>query len=198
MKLYLSTLLLALSAITFADVQYVGLEVGLSNQILSGDASTFNMNYNNFYANSYNISGRLQVGNIFNQYNSIEVAYNYYSNLNYQMPDKNTLQGTTNSFDGSYILSLPTFVTGLAVFGRVGVGYNWEAITTNPFNTGVQANGVTDVLGAGIKYKFSDNWAWRLEWIADGLIFPISVTTNGQTVGTASIQSAFTGINYYF
>lgn len=199
-------ILLAIFAITttqpsYGVVTYLGAEAGVTNQIFTGNPGAFDVDLSGgqFTSNSYNLSGRGQGGLIFDEYNSIEVGYNYYSNTSFNLPDGSTINGNNNLVDLSYILTIPTWINGFGVYARLGIGYNWSNLSDfdNSNTGGVMANSFTDVLGAGVKFRISSNWAWRLEWISDGLISPIPLQSS-QALGTMSIQTGYTGFNFYF
>ena len=199
LKLKLVIGLTSVVPLAMAGVGYVGLELGVDNQTLSGSNSTYIPSAGNFTTNNVSFIGRVQGGYIFDKYNSIEVGYNYLSGLNYQLPNDSSITGSTNVVDLSYILSIPTMIDNFAVYARVGAAYDWISASTNDNLLGTPSgSGVVDVLGAGIKYKIAENWAWRLEWIGNGILFPMSVTQGNNTVGTQSTQLFLTGINYLF
>ena len=105
--------------------------------------------------------------------------------------------------DASYILSLPTVIERLSVFGRIGVAYDWINSSTGSCGCGGSTVGIltgssfADVVGAGIKYRMSPKLSWRIEWIANGLLFPVGLSAGSQ-FGLWTNQTFQTGFNYSF
>ena len=142
--------------------------------------------------------GRFNLGYNADKYNGFELGFNYNALPGYAYPNNaGSLTGSVSTLDASYILYLPTIVQKLSVFGRVGVGYDW--INGNSSN-GLSPSGANfaDVLGAGIKYNISRKMSFRLEWMGNGLLIPVSVNSGSTNVANFSEQVFMLGLNYHF
>jgi opacity protein-like surface antigen len=175
----------------FASVStgaYIGFEAGVANEIL---------NYN--AASAFLVRGNL--GYNINKFNGFELGITYNFNVSY--PGLNALENfniNATTLDATYILSLPAVVEKLSVFGRIGFAYDWlnsSGICDCTINKVMNGNGFADVLGAGIKYSISPKLFWRLEWIANGLIFPVGINS-GRMQANWTNQTFQTGLNYSF
>lgn len=190
-----------------SDGPYIGIEGGIANQEVNFSNGSFNLNSNGLNlataATAFLLRGNL--GYSFNKYSALEVGSTYTFNSSIVNPAGGNFNINATTIDLSYLLSLPTSVDRLSVFGRIGFSYNWinsaseGNCTCNPNSstTGINGSNFADVLGAGIKYRLSPSLSWRIEWIANGLLFPVGLTGNG--VNASWVNQTFqTGINYSF
>lgn len=183
---------------------YIGLEVGGANQLIKFVPSNFSINTNGSNLDNYALGFlmRLNLGYNIDKYNGFELGTTYDFTTGHSYPNgMGNLNTNAWTLDGSYILYLPTIVEKLSVFGRLGVAYDW--INNNSDcncagNPTVSGNGVADILGAGIKYNLSPQASFRVEWIANGLLFPVGIASTTTNVGSWTNQSFQLGINYHF
>lgn len=198
-----SFLFITLSYATVSDGPYIGAELGGSNQNVNFLPSSFNLNTNgsNLDNPHWGMMARLNLGYNLDQYSGFEFGTSYTLPISHQFPDSS---GNTNlsvtSLDWSYILSIPTIVDGWSVFGRAGFSYNWlnGGNGCGCENNNLNGYGFADVLGAGLKYNISPNTSFRMEWLANGLFFPIGVGKNSNLVANVDSQNFLAGINYHF
>lgn len=211
----LSLLLISLSpAFVFAGSVnnggwYVGLNAGGANQIVSYNPSAFNLNTNGseLYNPSWGFVGRVDGGYNFNKWSGLELGAAYYSGSGSSYPTgSGTFNPSTSSLDFSYIAYLPISQTDFSVFGRIGIAYDW--INNDGTSSGCNCSGVAaldpsgsnfaDVLGAGIRYKMSMHSSLKLEWLANGLIFPVGINSGSTSVANWSAQTFQIGAAYHF
>ena len=210
-KLLILLVLPCLSHATVSDGSYIGIEAGLANQIVKFNASAFNVDANGatLYKSAYGITTRLNLGYNIDEYNGFELGINYNLTTNITAPTGDSaINAAVWSFDGSYILSLPTAIRKLSAFGRVGVAYNWMPTTNNSSgcncstvvtpSTDISGSSISDVLGAGIKYNINRNTSFRIEWLANGIFLPMPIKVGNQEVAMWTNQTFQIGINYHF
>ena len=210
----LPLLLFTLSTSVYATVSsgpYVGIELGTDNQIINFQSSAFGLNTSNsqLYNPSWGFMGRLNFGYNFDKYNGIELSPNYLFSTNYNYPNNNgSMSIDATTLDLSYLAYLPITQSKLSVFGRIGFAYNWinnSGSNTTGCNCGNSAqfssptgSNFADVIGAGLKYNLGTNSSVRIEWIANGLFFPIGLTSNSTNVANWTAQTFLAGLNYHF
>ena len=190
------------SCLTFATVSngpYAGIEIGGVNQTMVFNASSYNSNTTSTLSeNNWSFLGRLNLGYNMDKYSGFELGFNYNALPGYTYPNNSgSFNGDVTTLDGSFLVSIPTTLTKLSVFGRIGAAYDWI--------NGSSTNGMTpsgedfaDVLGAGIKYNISPKTSFRLEWIENGLLFPVGISSGSTNVANFSEQSFLLGVNYHF
>ncbi len=192
---------------TVSTGPYIGIELGTDNQIITYQPSAYGINTNGsqLYNANYGFMGRLNFGYAFDRYNSIEIGPSYYFSQNYNFPAGNGTMGVSaTSLDFSYLPSLPISQSKLSVFGRLGFAYDWinsdvSSCNCNNFNNQVlSGSNFADVIGAGLKYNFSVHSSMRVEWIANGLFFPVGIGNGGVNAANWSTQQFLAGINYHF
>lgn len=182
---------------------YLGLEVGGANQNINYNASSFNINTNGtaLSDSSWTGIGRVFGGYNFSRYNAVEAGLSQSLSNSFNTTASGDKFSTTSTvFDISYLPMLPISNSNINVFGRLGVGYAWlpggqvgcNCTSDTSFNA--SGGGFTDVLGAGIRYKFANNWSVKVEWIADGLLFPVGV----DGAGSWDQQTFQTGVAFHF
>jgi opacity protein-like surface antigen len=210
-KKYIFAVLL-LPATVFASASsgpYIGIEAGAANQIVTFTPAAFDFSTsgNSLYNSLLGLVGRLNLGYNMDQYSGFELGANYNFGANFNYPNNSgSMNITATTFDASYIFSIPTVIRKLSVFGRVGFAYDsinssgsTECNCGNPsalLNPG--GSGFADILGAGIKYNISPSTSFRVEWISNGLIFPVGVSSGSQNVANWSEQTFQLGLNYHF
>jgi len=185
---------------------YIGLEAGLANQNTSFNQNILNLNLNGSTINnySYGLLARLNLGYNGDKYNGFELGTNYYFSTSHSYPVGNSnLNTNALTLDASYILNLPTAIEKLSIFGRVGVAYDWINIGNQSCNCNTSSNlqngsGLADILGAGIKYNISPKTSFRLEWLSNGLIFPVAINNSFTNIANWNAQTFQLGINYHF
>lgn len=192
---------------TVSTGPYVGIELGAANQIINYQASAFNLSTNGaqLYNPEWTFLGRLNFGYNLNKYTGFELGTNYFFNSSSPYPNGNGSMSTnTTALDLSYIAYLPISQSKFSAFARVGVAYDW---ITNSSSAGCgcsQANfqpsgtNFADVLGAGLKYNLGAHTSFRIEWIANGLLFPVSINSGSQNIASWTGQIFEAGINYHF
>ena len=194
---------------TVSNGIYTGIELGAANQIINYQASAFGENTNGVQLINSNVTfmGRFNLGYNADKNNGFELGTNYFFNSNSSTPNGNdNLSTNTTALDLSYIGYLPISQSKLSVFGRVGIAYDWiNSSTSNSCNcnnnqSSFQPSGsnFADVLGAGLKYNLSSHASIRLEWIANGLLVPVSINNGSQNIASWTAQTFVTGINYHF
>ena len=205
----ITVMLLTVSFPTWASVNsgpYVGVELGTDNQIVNFVPSAFNLNTNGsqLYSPNWGFAGRINFGYNFNKYNGVELAPTYYFSQNYNYPNGSGSTGiSATSLDLSYLPTFPIADSKWSVFGRLGIAYDWiNSSTSSSCNCGVSStpsgSNVADVIGAGFRYRISLKSSFRVEWIANGLFFPIGIGNNNGNIANWSTQSFMAGINYHF
>lgn len=185
---------------TVSNGPYVGIEAGVSNQIMIFNGNTSeNTTSNNSYNTSLGGIVRLNLGYTLNRYSSFELGGNYTFSNSFVSPIGSTFSLNNTSTDFSYLLNLPTTFNGVSVFGRIGAAYDW--INSNSCNCnggGVSGSNLTDALGAGVRYNLTSNTSFRVEWLENGLIFPIGISSGSQNVASWTNQMFLAGINLSF
>lgn len=191
---------------TVTSGAYLGLEVGGANQNINYNTSSFDINTNgtSLTNNNWTGIGRLFGGYNFSRYNALEAGLSQSLSNSFSTPSNNTFSSTSTVFDISYLPMLPVSNSNFNVYGRLGVGYAWlpgGQVGCN-CNGGTQWNAsgsnFTDVLGAGVRYKFANHWTMKIEWIADGLLFPVDINIGSTSVGSWSQQTFQTGVAFHF
>lgn len=181
---------------TVSNGPYVGLEGGISNQIVIFNANTtLNNANNNSYSSSASAAIRLNIGYNFNRYSGIELGGNYIFSNSMTAPNGNNFATSNTAVDVSYLLNLPTVFDGLSIFGRVGGAYSWLNASSCNCSSDNLSNGLTDALGAGVRYNITSKTSFRVEWLENGLIFPIQIKNNSQNTASWTNQMFLTGIN---
>lgn len=214
MKLRLVILFSVISVPCFAGVMsgpYVGASIGVDNQIVTFNPGVANISTNGsqLYNSSAGFMGRLNVGYNFNKYSGIELAPSYYFPQNYNYPAGGSVDIGATSLDLSYLFSLPISQSKFSVFGRVGLAYDWvNSGSENNTNCGcgnqslsnlaISGSNFADLIGSGLNYNLSNNTSVRVEWIANGLLFPIGLSSNSQNVANWTTQQFLAGVNYHF
>ncbi len=199
-------IILNLYSITgFASVShgpYVGIELGGSKQTFNFNSSIFSLDTNggNLTNSELGAVARFNLGYSLDKYNSFELGASYNFAFNYTYPNN---QGSTLnnlwSQDITYILTLPTIVDKLAILGRVGLAYDWTHANSCCCQIGdASVNTFSDVFGAGISYKLSSKSIIRVEWVSNGLFFPIGVNSGDTNIGSLTSNNFELGLNYYF
>jgi opacity protein-like surface antigen len=182
---------------------YVGVEAGVANQILNYNVASFNLNTNG--VNLTNAAAvpliRGNFGYNINKISGFELGASYNFNSSHTSPiGSNSFNMNATTLDASYILSLPTVFEKVSVFGRIGFAYDWINSADScgcVISNGMSGSGFADVLGAGIKYRLSTALSWRLEWIANGLLFPVGINAGSMQANWTN-QTFQTGLNYSF
>jgi opacity protein-like surface antigen len=193
---------------TVSDGPYLGLELGAANQIINYQANSFNVATNGvqLYNSELTFLGRLNLGYNANKYNGFELGTSYYFNSGSNYPTgSGSMSTNTTSLDLSYIGYLPISQSKFSVFGRIGAAYDWiNNSSANDSNGGIfvgmrpSASSFADIVGAGLKYNLGRNASFRLEWIANGLLFPVSINSGSQNIASWTGQTFEAGINYHF
>lgn len=208
MKKQLLIILCGLTGLACATANsgaYLGLEVGAANQSLDFNQSAFNLNTgsSNVVNTQLNGIGRFYSGYNLDKYTGFEAGLSYSLPTGYSYPNSN---GTFNSgatvFDISYIPMLPIADSKWSAFGRIGVNYTWLTGDSNDCgcsnNISGSGSSFADVLGAGMRYRFNNHWTYKIEWIADGLLFPIGINNGNTAIGLWSQQTFQTGVSFHF
>ncbi len=207
--LILSLLISSQCYATVSDGPYLGINIGGANQNISFLPNSFNLNTNGSNLSNYSWSflTRLNVGYNIDKWNGFELAPSYIFSSNYQYPNNNSsVSFSATTLDLSYIGYLPISDTKLSVFGRIGIAYDW---VNNGSNSGCSYSSTTqglnpagsnfaDILGAGIKYNLGPNSSFRIEWISNGLIFPVGINSGSTNVANWNVQTFQLGMNYHF
>lgn len=179
---------------------YLGLEVGAANQSINFNQSAFNLNTSNSSVlnSQWNGIGRIYSGYNFNRYTGLEAGVSYTMPTGYSYPDNNgSFFSPATVVDVSYVPMLPIAYSNWSVFGRIGVGYAWLPDgSSSQYNS--SGSNLTDVLGAGLRYKFSNHWTYKIEWVADGLLFPVGINSGSTNIGAWSQQTFQTGVSFHF
>jgi len=190
---------------TVSDGGYVGIEAGVANQIINFTPLAFNMKTNNatLYNTALGLTTRMNLGYNADEYNGFELGASYTLPSNTEIPTGiSNINSPIWSFDGSYLLYLPTTIRKLSVVGRIGMAYNWmpatNGVSTLTTNNSISGSNFSDVFGAGIKYNISRSMSFRLEWIGNGIIMPMTIKMGNQDIGTWSNQTFQMGFNYHF
>lgn len=178
---------------------YLGISLGIANEINQLDPSTFNNNagVSTLYQPHVAFDGRLNFGYNFSRYNGIELAPSYLFSQQIELPNNAgsaNLQGT--SLDLSYLPNLPLTANRWSIFGRIGASYNW--LNLNNDNLTASATTFADILGAGVRYNVTPSNSFRLEWIANGLLFPIGINNGSSNVDLLTTQNFLATINFHF
>lgn len=201
MKKLIISLFTIIPAISFASTTngpYVGIALGAANEINQLDSSYFNVNTGptTLYEPRVAFMGRLNFGYNFSRYNGIELAPSYYfpQQVDYPKNGNGNLQGT--SLDLTYLPNLPLTTNRWSVFGRLGASYNWMNLNSNELTA--NSSTFADVLGAGIRYNMSASNSVRLEWISNGLIFPIGINNGSDNVDLLTQQNFLVSLNFHF
>lgn len=172
---------------------YVGIELGAANQIVEFNPNALS-GVNGSYNSQATFMGRLNFGYNVDRNNGFEISPSYYVDQGFNYPNG---QGTMNlngtSLDISYLPNLPLTATHWSVFGRVGAAYDWLGTQTSQ-----SAASFADVLGAGIRYNMNASLSLRMEWIANGLLFPISINDGSQNIASFTSQQFIAGLNFHF
>lgn len=185
---------------------YAGLGIGASNQILDfvPGAYGFNTNGSSLTNSTWTFDGRLDGGYKLDKFNSFELGWMYTSQAVYGLPDNsNNMNINASTIDLSYMFTVPTKIPGFSAFGRLGVAYDFINAAGGGCNCG--ANVMTpgganfaDILGAGIKWDLSNHITTKLEWISNGLLFPVGISSTGNNVANWSSQTFNIGLDYNF
>ncbi len=210
-KLRLASILVLVSTkysyATVSSGPYVGVELGAANEIINYQASAFNINANGaqLYSPQWTFLGRLNFGYNVSKYYGFELSPSHYFTSNSPYPSgTGSMSTNTTALDFSYIAYLPISQTKLSVLGRVGVAYDWIGNSSsgecgcNQANFQPSGNNFADVLGAGLKYNLGAHTSLRLEWIANGLLFPVSINSGSQNIASWTGQTFEAGINFHF
>ncbi len=175
---------------------YLGLGAGIANQLVKFDSDGLNTGGASLYLTKQTFEGRLNFGYNFDRYNGIELAPTYYFAQRFNLPtnagDVN-LSGTT--LDLSYLPNLPLTANRWSIFGRVGLAYDWMGMSGA---TTASGNSFADVLGAGIRYNIGSSNSVRMEWIANGLLFPLQMSSDGTNLATFTSQDFLISLNFHF
>lgn len=202
----LCTFAVSSSFATVTTGAYLGIELGGANQNIDYNSSAFKTNTfgTTMFDNSWTGIGRLFGGYNFNRYNALEAGFSQSLSSTFSTPTANNFSSTSSIFDISYLPMLPISNSNWSVFGRLGVGYVWlpgGQVGCN-CNGGQQfdasGSNFADVLGAGLRYKFANNWTYKIEWIADGLLFPVGISGNNNSLGSWDQQTFQTGVAFHF
>lgn len=185
---------------------YAGVEAGGSNQILNfvPGAYGFNTNGSSLTNSTWTFDGRLDGGYKLDRYNSFELGWMYTSQAGYSLPDNtNNIGLNASTIDLSYMFTFPTKVPGFSVFGRVGVAYDFINANGGGCNCGVVTmnpggSNFADILGAGIKWDVSNRVTTKLEWISNGLLFPVGISSSGNNVANWNSQTFNIGVDFNF
>ncbi|MBX9866711.1 MAG: porin family protein [Burkholderiales bacterium] len=184
---------------------YVGVSAGLSNQSMNFANAPFNLNTNgsNLDNNQWGGLVRLFGGYNFSSYTGVEMGASINTGTTYTYPNNaGTMNMNTTTWDLSYIPMLPIKNSDFTVFGRVGVAYDW--ISNSGYSGGSQSglepsgSNLVDMLGAGVRYKFNNHFTMKVEWIAEGLLFPVPINSGGTNVASWDQQTFQTGVSYHF
>lgn len=192
---------------TVSNGPYVGLEAGVANQITVFNANTpYNSSASNAYSPNLGFLGRLNLGYNLTKYSGFELGgtYNFGAGFNY--PDGNgSMNINATTVDLSYLFYLPTSFEGVSVFARVGGAYDWiNSTSSNGCNCGSDISGnssgggFADVLGAGVKYNITSKTSFRVEWLANGLFFPIGINNGSIPTANWTNQTFILGVNLHF
>jgi hypothetical protein len=210
-KTKLLFILIGIPFISYATVSngpYVGLELGTANQIVTYQPSAFDLNTNGsqLYNPNYSFLGRVNLGYNVDKYNGFELGTSYFFSSSSSYPNGNGSMSTnTTSLDLSYLLYLPISSTKISVFGRLGFAYDWiNNANSGGCGCGTSSNlnpsgsNLADVIGAGLKYNIGPHTSFRIEWIANGLFFPVGINNGSQNIASWTAQTYQAGINYHF
>ena len=194
------------------DGIYIGINGGATNNIVTLNASTYSAvqtGVSQLYNASVGYNIGLDAGYNFDANNGLELGYNYFSPTSVSIPSSTTnLTTSATALSLSYKLYLPTFVDSWSVFGRLGVAY--DSVSQGAFNSSCSCNctnnlqqnaqgaSFADILGAGLKYKMSTNASLELEWVANGLIFPVGLNQGTSNIASWYSQNFNIGFNYHF
>lgn len=209
MKKLLTGLLACYAGIAAAGVtsgSYLGLEVGGANQNIDYNPSSYKVDTSGttLFDSSWTGIGRIFGGYNFSRYNAVEAGLSQTLSNTFQTPSDNTFSSTATVLDISYLPMLPIANSNFNVFARIGVGYSWLPGGSVGCNcdggTQFNASGANfmDVLGAGVRYKFANNWTVKVEWIADGLLFPVAINGDNEKLGSWDQQTFQTGVAFHF
>ncbi len=202
-KIYLTiaTLLIMSNSIaTVSNGPYVGVNIGAANQAINYQASAFNLNTNGsqLYNPEWSFMSRLNLGYNSSKNNGFELGTSYFFSSDSNYPDgSGTMSTNTTSADISYLGYLPISQTKLSVFGRIGVAYDWVS-TSSTSSLSPSGENFADILGAGLKYNINGKTTFRIEWLENGLFFPVGINSGSLNVASWSAQTFETGINYHF
>lgn len=212
-KIYLLVLFIS-SAKSFASVTegiYLGINGGLTNNIVTYNTSTYTEQATGSQLYNANVGYNLgvDIGYNFNKYNGLEFGGNYLSQTTSELPgNTGNLSTAATAISISYILNLPTLIKDLAVFGRLGIAYDSvnQGITSqsncncsnNSIGSSAQGANFADILGAGLRYKLSGHSTVKIEWVANGLLFPIGINQGNSNVANWYSQNFNVGYNYHF
>lgn len=197
MKKLIITLSLISSSCVYASTTsgpYVGMELGAANQIVEFNSNAISGTNGSSYNSQATFMGRMNFGYNVDRNNGFELSPSYYVGQGFNYPNG---QGTMNlngtSLDLSYLPNLPLTATHWSVFGRMGVAYDWFGTQTSQ-----SASNFADVLGAGLRYNMNASLSLRMEWIANGLLFPISINDGSQNIASFTSQQFIAGLNFHF
>lgn len=197
---------------TVSNGGYMGIGVGVVNQLLQFQVNSFALNLTEARVNSAALGalGRLNLGYNANKYMGFELGLTYNFIVSHKYPnniDKSIKTGGW-SLDGSYLLYLPTVINKVSVFGRIGLAYDWITdgsssvckcvhgqITENTFG-----NGFVDIVGMGLKYNLFPKLSMSLEWMSNGMFFPGGLFRSEglNKIGNLSTQSFMMVWRYHF
>lgn len=203
-KLLLLTLVPVFGFASVSNGPYAGLEAGVSNQIDIFNSSTaYNQNNSPTYASNQAFLMRLNAGYNFSKYSGLELGgtYNFGTSVSYPNSSAANMNIQATTLDFSWLLYLPTTVDSLFVFGRVGGAYDWLNGSGGCNCNGTTAPGggaFTDVLGAGVKYNVTSKTSFRLEWISNGLFFPVGINNGSTNTASWTNQTFMLGFNLHF
>jgi len=200
--------LLILGSSSFAGIiqgGYVGFGGGVANQIITFNQTTFGITQPAIQLSSpvVGLAVRGVLGYNVNQVVGLELGNTYSFSTAHPTPNNvGTLNTIANSTDGSLIIMIPSSYFGdLNAFGRIGMAYT-SVNNTSSCNCGISSSadgsGVSDVLGAGIRYKLAYNWSIRAEWIGTGLFYPVALDAKSVNIGPWYQQQFLATIAYHF
>lgn len=209
-KISLTAIFIAVSSFASAGVTqgtYVGLSVGGANQFMNFNQGSFNQNTsgNDVIGQQWSGVGRVFSGYNFGRYAALEGGFAYTTSADFNYPNGlGDFNMNASTLDVSFLPMLPVSNSPITVFGRLGVTYNW--LTTNSDNCNCDGKSLSapysanfaDELGAGVRYKINANFSTRLEWLANGLIFPVGLNSGNTQVGKWSEQTFQIGGAYHF
>lgn len=197
----------AINAQAYSSGFYAGLGVGGSNQIMNFQPSAYGQNTNgsSLTNSTWTFDGRIDGGYKIDNFNSFELGWMYTTQAAYSLPDgSNNMNVNASTVDLSYIFTAPTKIPGFSVFGRLGVGYDFINATGGGCNCGI-ANAMSpggsnfaDVLGAGVKWDVTKLITTKIEWISNGLLFPVGLSNNGNNVANWNSQTFNIGLDFNF
>ena len=197
----------AVNASAYSSGFYAGVGVGGSNQIVDFQPSAFNQNTNGstLSDSTWTFDGRIDGGYKIDSFNSFELGWMYTSQASYGLPDgSNNINLNASTVDLSYIFTAPTKIPHFSVFGRLGVAYDFINATGGGCNCGVNnamspaGENFADILGAGVKWDISRLITTKIEWIGNGILFPVGLSNGGNNVANWTSQTFNIGVDFNF